>query len=49
MWDRRVVEVLNCVKGQYSISCRFNNIQDQAEWAFLGVYGPNIDADRGLL
>ena len=49
MWDRRVVEVLNCVKGQYSISCRFKNTQDQAEWAFSGVYGPNIDADRGLL
>jgi exonuclease III len=31
MWDRRVVEVQNCVKGQYSISCRFKNIQDQLE------------------
>ena len=49
MWDKRVVEVQNCVKGQYSISCRFKNIQDQREWAYSGVYGPNVDADRGIL
>uniref|UniRef100_A0A2N9GX79 Reverse transcriptase domain-containing protein n=1 Tax=Fagus sylvatica TaxID=28930 RepID=A0A2N9GX79_FAGSY len=49
MWDRRVVEVQNCVKGQYTISCRFKNIQDQREWAYSGVYGPNVDANRGIL
>ena len=49
MWDRRVVEVQDCAKGQYSICCRFKNIQDQVEWAFLGVYGPNADVDRGIL
>uniref|UniRef100_A0A2N9GXN7 Reverse transcriptase domain-containing protein n=1 Tax=Fagus sylvatica TaxID=28930 RepID=A0A2N9GXN7_FAGSY len=49
MWDKRVHEVQDCVKGQFSISCRFKNVQDQFEWAFLGVYGPNVDADRFIL
>jgi exonuclease III len=49
MWDKRVAEVQDCVKGQFSISCRFKNVQDQFEWAFSGVYGPNVDADRFIL
>ena len=28
MWDKRVAEVQDCVKGQFSISCRFKNVQD---------------------
>uniref|UniRef100_A0A2N9IY01 Reverse transcriptase domain-containing protein n=1 Tax=Fagus sylvatica TaxID=28930 RepID=A0A2N9IY01_FAGSY len=44
-----IFEVQTCVKGQYSISCTFKNSQDQLEWTFSGVYGPNVDADRGLL
>ena len=49
MWDKRATEVQEWVKGQYSISCRFRNVQDQFEWAFLGVYGPNADAERFIL
>jgi exonuclease III len=49
MWDKRVTEVQDWVKGQYSISCRFRNVQDQFEWAFSGVYGPNADAERFTL
>jgi exonuclease III len=49
MWDNRVTEVQDCVKGQFSISCRFKNVQDQFEWAFSGVYGPNLDVDRFIL
>ncbi len=37
------------LKGQYSISCRFRNVQDNLEWTFLGVYGPNVDAERLFL
>ena len=49
MWDNSVTEVQDCVKGHFSISCRFKNMQDQFEWAFLGVYGPNLDVDRFIL
>jgi hypothetical protein len=49
MWDNRVTEVQDCVKGQFSISCRFKNVQDQFDWAFSGVYGPNLDVDRSIL
>ena len=31
MWDKCVAEVQDCVKGQFSISCRFKNVQDQFE------------------
>ena len=49
MWDKRVIEVQEWVKGQYSISCRFRNVHDQFEWIFSGVYGPNVDAERFIL
>ena len=49
MWDKRATEVQEWVKGQYSISCRFRNVQDQFEWAFSTVYGPNADAERFTL
>ena len=49
MWDNRVTEVQDCVKGHFSISCRFKNVQDQFEWAFSGVYGPNLDVDHFIL
>ena len=48
-WDKHVAEVQNCVKGQFSLSCRFKNVQDQFEWVFSGVYGPNMDVDRFIL
>ena len=49
MWDKRVTEILDCVKGVFSISSRFKNVQDHFEWAFSGVYGPNLDVDRFIL
>ena len=35
--------------GHYSVSCRFKNVGDNFEWAFIGVYGPNVDRERRLL
>ena len=35
MWDRRVVEKLAEVVGQFSVSCRFRNVGDNFEWALL--------------
>jgi exonuclease III len=49
MWDRRVVEKVEEAIGQYSVSCKFQNVEDQFEWAFSGVYGPNTDSDRHFM
>lgn len=44
MWDLRVVEKVEEVVGQYSVSCRFKNVGDQLEWALTNVYGPNLNS-----
>ena len=49
MWDIRVVEKVDKAAGYYSLSCKFRYITDQFEWIFSGVYGPNLDSERGLL
>ena len=46
MWDRRVVERIEVAMGHFSVSCKFQNVFDQKEWAFSGVYGPNIFFDK---
>ena len=43
MWDRRVVEKVEEAVGHFSVSCKFKNVGDQFEWAFTGVYGPNLN------
>ena len=30
-------------------SCRFRNVGDNFEWAFIGVYGPNVYRDKRLM
>ena len=49
MWDSGVVENLEEAMGHHSVSCRFKNVGDNFEWAFTGVYGPNVDRERRLL
>ena len=49
LWDKRAVEKIDSVSGEYSLSCKFRNVGDNVEWVFLGVYGPNSDAARGIL
>jgi hypothetical protein len=46
MWDRRVVEKREECMGCYTLACSFKNVEDQFEWAFGGVYGPNGDVER---
>ena len=29
--------------GQFSVSCKFQNVEDQFLWTFSGVYGPTVD------
>lgn len=47
-WDRRLVEKNECL-GEFTIACSFRNVVDNFVWAFVGVYGPNVDYDRRLL
>uniref|UniRef100_A0A2N9F7Q3 Reverse transcriptase domain-containing protein n=1 Tax=Fagus sylvatica TaxID=28930 RepID=A0A2N9F7Q3_FAGSY len=47
--DKRLVEKIEDVLGFYSISCKFKNVADQKVWMYTGVYGPNIDRERGLM
>ena len=49
MWDRRVVEKIEEVVGQFSISCRFKNVSDHFKWAFIGIYGPNLNRKRQFM
>ena len=44
-----VVEKIEEVVGHFSISCRFKNVSDQFEWAFTGIYGPNLNRKRHLM
>ena len=49
MWDIRVVEKIVEAVGHFSISCRFKNVSDQFEWAFTGIYGPNLNKKRQFM
>ena len=37
-----MVEKLEEAVGNFSISCKFKNVSDHFEWAFTGIYGPNL-------
>ena len=49
MWDSRVVEKLEDAVAYFSVSCKFKNVEDHNVWMFLGVYGPNVESNRGLM
>jgi exonuclease III len=49
MWDRRVVEKIDEAIGLFSVSCKFKCVEEQNEWAFSGVYGPQTDRERRLM
>jgi hypothetical protein len=49
LWDRRVVEKIEECVGDFSIVCSFRSVNDNFEWAFAGVYGPNVNNDRRKL
>ena len=35
--------------GHFPILCKFKNVGDQFEWAFIGVYGPNLNKRLRLM
>jgi hypothetical protein len=46
MWDRREVEKIEKCVGRYVVAFAFRCVIQNFEWAFVGVYGPNDDAER---
>ena len=48
-WDKRTLDVLELEVGQFSISCRFSNVEDGLIWIFTGVYGPFSREERECL
>ena len=48
-WDKRLLELLEWEEGQYSISCRFRKVEDEAVWVFTGVYGPFTKNERDCM
>jgi len=49
MWDKRIVEKIDVFVGEFVLACSFRSVVDDFSWAFVGVYGPNIDALRSSL
>ena len=39
-WDKRSLEILDWEEGQFSLSCRFRNVEDGVVWVFTRVCGP---------
>ena len=48
-WDKRALEVLDWEEGQFTLSCRFRNIENGVSWIFTGVYGPFSKMEREAL
>ena len=48
-WDKRSLEILEWEEGQFSISCKFRNVENGVVWVFTGVYGPFSKEDRECL
>nr|XP_023925825.1 uncharacterized protein LOC112037243 [Quercus suber] len=49
IWDTRVVDKVEEAVGRFTVSCKFKSVVDHFEWAFTGVYGPNLVRERRLL
>ena len=49
MWDRRALEKLEVMVGQFSESVRWQGLGDGFIWACSGFYGPNDNNLRGQM
>ena len=45
-WDNRVLQLEKMEVDNYSVSCRFKNVEDGFCWVFSGVYGPSMKVER---
>ena len=41
-WDNRVLQLIGLEVGNFSISCKFKNYEDEFCWIFTGVHGPTL-------
>ena len=48
MWDTRVVQKVDVMVGQFSVSCYWQGLADGFNWVCLGVYGPHTEESRQL-
>ena len=48
-WDRRSLNILDWEEGQFTLSCRFRNVENGAIWVFTGVYDPFSKVERDAL
>ena len=46
LWDKKVLQLLEAEVGNFSVSCRFKNCEDDFCWLFFGVYGPSLMKER---
>ena len=50
-WDKRSLEMLEWEEGQFSISCKFRNVENRVVWVFMAlspkrigsVFGTNLE------
>ncbi|RVW82267.1 hypothetical protein CK203_041667 [Vitis vinifera] len=49
MLDRRSLDILDWEEGQFTLSCRFRNVENGVIWVFTGVYGPFSKVERDAL
>ena len=49
IWDKRVVEKMDVLVGQLSVSVLFKGVLDGFVWVCTGIYGPNADLHRADL
>ncbi|RVW64056.1 hypothetical protein CK203_051078 [Vitis vinifera] len=48
-WDRRSLDILDWEEGQFTLTCRFRNVENGVVWVFTGVYGPFSKVERDAL
>ena len=47
MWDKRVLDKMEVMVGTFSVSVKWQGVEDGFIWACSGVYGPNENNERG--
>ena len=48
-WDRRSLDIIDWEEGQFTLSCRFRNVENGVVWVFTGVYGPFSKVEKDAL
>ena len=47
MWDKRVLDKVEVMVGAFSISVKWQGVEDGFIWACSRVYGPNENKEKG--